>query len=617
MPTEFSPSSSQARVAAGTRLNGIFEIDGLIASGGMGEVYRGHAIHTGDVVAIKLLRPEFGENEAALALFRKEASALHSLHHEAIVRNYVCSVDPDLRRPYLAMEFVDGQSLSQLLRHGPLTFEAVRNLGRRIAAGLDAAHECGIVHRDVAPDNVIIPGGDVGRAKIIDFGIARFMQTNDGTIIGGGFAGKYKYVSPEQLGLFGGEVTGKSDIYSLALLLVEALTGQPVDMGGSQVQVVEKRRKVPDLGGIDMRIRPLLEKMLQPDPADRPESMKNVVAMMTEQPSMGQRSDPPRTSPADQQAKRKRWFVAALACIAVLASTGGALLYLQPEFLTQVLPPAGQADKENSAAKEPGPALQSPPLQAPQSASAPTPATQPVPSLEPSKSAAIAPPATIRPPRPASDGTLPSARLSRIDTIARYVNDYDGGDCFFATATSVGETAARIEGFGASTAPFQTLDDSFKKTNGFEANIGVRQVTPSQCPAITFLSQVRGQRRAAPQLDIGQTNLKSGQSLTGTIDGYGDRDVELLLVSDDGSVSNVTRLVKTTHDGKTFNLRMSLSGTTAAQPQILMVVASARPLATLQLPQPADAAKVFSAALDEAARTSQAVAATARYFKLE
>ena len=611
MPTEFSPSSSQARVAAGTRLNGIFEIDGLIASGGMGEVYRGHTIHTGDVVAIKLLRPEFGENEAALALFRKEASALHSLHHEAIVRNYVCSVDPDLRRPYLAMEFVEGQSLSQLLRQGPLTFDAVRNLGRRIAAGLDAAHECGIVHRDVAPDNVIIPGGDVGRAKIIDFGIARFMQTNDGTIIGGGFAGKYKYVSPEQLGLFGGEVTAKSDIYSLALLLVEALTGQAIDMGGSQVQVVEKRRKVPDLGGIDMRIRPLLEKMLQPDPADRPESMKNVVAMMTEQPvSMGQRSDPPRTSPADQQAKRKRWLVAALACIAVLASTGGALLYLQPELLTQVLPPAGQADKENSAAKEPGPALQSPPLQAPQSASAPTPATPPVPSLEPSKGAGMGPPA-------ASEGTLPSVRLSRIDTITRYVNDYDGGDCFFATAISVGETAARIEGFGASMAPFQTLDDNFKKTNGFEANIGVRQVTPSQCPAITFLNRVRAQHRAAPQLDIGQTNLKSGQSLTGTIDGYGDRDVELLLVSDDGSVSNVTRLLKTTHDGKTFNLRMSLSDTTAAQPQILMVVASAHPLATLQLPQPADAAKVFSAALDEAERTRQAVAATARYFKLE
>ena len=229
----------------------------------------------------------------------------------------------------------------------------------------------------------------------------------------------------------------------------------------------------------------------------------------------------------------------------------------------------------------------------------------------------MTPPAAIRPAPPAKGGTLPSARVSRIDTITRYVNNYDGGDCFFAIAISIGETAAQIEGYGASTAPFQTLDDNFKRSNGFEADIGVRQVTPLQCPAITFLSRVRAQRQAAPQLDIGQANLKSGQSLTGTIDGYGDRVLELLLVSDDGSVNNVTQLVKTTRDGKTFNLRISLSGTSAAQPQILMVVASAHPLATLQLPQPADAAKVFPAALDEAARTGQAVAATARYFKLE
>jgi eukaryotic-like serine/threonine-protein kinase len=354
---------------------------------------------------------------------------------------------------------------------------------------------------------------------------------------------------------------------------------------------------------------------LQPNPADRPDSMKSVVAMLTDQSAPPGRRD--AQAPAKRPAKRKRWLVAALACIALLAGAGGSLFYFQPELLTQVLPSAGQPAKDQSTAKGPGPTLQPPALQGPQSPSSPALAPPPSPPLEPNKDVAMTPPAAIRPPAPASAATLPSARLSRIDTITRYVNDYDGGDCFFATAISVGETAARIEGFGASTAPFQTLDDNFKKTNGFEADIGVRQVTPSQCPAITFLSRVRSQRQAAPQLDIGQTSLKSGQSLTGTIDGYGDRNVELLLVSDDGSVNNITRLVKTTRDSKTFNLRMSLSGTTAAQPQILLVVASGSPLATLQLPQPADAAKAFPAALDEAARTKQAVAATARYFKLE
>src|SRR4051812_47343443 len=160
-------------LAPGTRLNGIYEIEQQIAAGGMGEIYKGHSIQTGDPVAIKVMLPDLTENDAALALFRKEASALHNLHHEAIVRYFVFTVEPVLQRPYLAMEFVDGRSLSDLLQDGPLTFQAAASLMRRVASGLQAAHERGIIHRDVSPDNVLIPGGDVARAKIIDFGIAR------------------------------------------------------------------------------------------------------------------------------------------------------------------------------------------------------------------------------------------------------------------------------------------------------------------------------------------------------------------------------------------------------------------------------------------------------------
>ena len=135
-----------------------------------------------------------------------------------------------------------------------------------------------VVHRDISPDNIILPGGDVERAKIIDFGIARSTEIGGGTIIGGGFAGKYNYVSPEQLGLYGGDVTARSDIYSLGLVLAEALTGHPIDMGGSQAQIVEKRRSVPDLSRVDQRMRPLLEKMLQPEPNARPSTMAAVAA---------------------------------------------------------------------------------------------------------------------------------------------------------------------------------------------------------------------------------------------------------------------------------------------------------------------------------------------------
>src|SRR5215467_6995514 len=271
-------SAERSRLAPGTRLNGIFEIDQRIASGGMGEIYRGHAIETGDAVAIKVMRTDLADNAMALALFRKEASALHYIHHEAIVRYYVFSNDPGTGRHYLAMEFVDGQPLSELLRRGPLGFDAVRLIQERLAAGLSAAHQHGIIHRDLSPDNVLIPGGDLAQAKIIDFGIARSTRVGDGTIIGSGFAGKNNYVSPEQLGLFGGDVTAKSDIYSLGLVMVQALTGHALNMGGTQVEIIEKRRRVPDLSGIDQRFRPLLEKMLQPHPADRPDSMAAVAA---------------------------------------------------------------------------------------------------------------------------------------------------------------------------------------------------------------------------------------------------------------------------------------------------------------------------------------------------
>ena len=126
--------TSRSRLSSGTRLNGIYEVDHLIAAGGMGEVYKGHTVQTGDPVAIKVLLPDLAENDAALGLFRREASALHNLQHEAIVRYYVFTIEPGLRRPYLAMEFVEGQSLSELVRREPLTYEAVCALAKRVAA---------------------------------------------------------------------------------------------------------------------------------------------------------------------------------------------------------------------------------------------------------------------------------------------------------------------------------------------------------------------------------------------------------------------------------------------------------------------------------------------------
>ena len=270
---------NMADTSVGTQLSGIYELDERIASGGMGEVYRGHNIQTGDHVASKIVLPEFARDQTILSLFRKEASILNHLSHDAVVRYHVFTIDPGIGRPYLAMEFVDGQSLYDVMRGGAMATADVRKLCHRLASGLSAVHQAGAIHRDLSPDNIILPGGRVERAKIIDFGIARSAAVGGETLIGGKFAGKYNYVSPEQLGLYGGEVSEQSDIYSLGLVLAAALRGKPIDMGGSQFEIVEKRRTVPDLSGIDADFRDIVEAMLQPDPQDRPLSMAEIARM--------------------------------------------------------------------------------------------------------------------------------------------------------------------------------------------------------------------------------------------------------------------------------------------------------------------------------------------------
>jgi serine/threonine-protein kinase len=318
--TVFAPRVN-ARI--GTKLNGIYEIESLIAVGGMGEVYKGRAIQTGDAVAIKMIRPDMARDEAVLALFRREAAALHNLYNEAIVRYYVFAIDPVTEWPYLAMEFVDGQPLSDRIQQGPLSVEEADILRQRVGPGLHAAHRLGIIHRDISPDNIILPGGDPSRAKIIDFGIARSSILGEGTVIGSGFAGKYNYVSPEQLGLYGGEVSGRSDMYSFALVLAQALTGRAIDMGGSQVDIIDKRRRLPDLSGVDARVRPLLVRMLAPDPKDRPADMAEIALWQT--PAAGRKAAakaPPSKTKSDKPGRSPLPLVAGIAALALLAGGG-------------------------------------------------------------------------------------------------------------------------------------------------------------------------------------------------------------------------------------------------------------------------------------------------------
>ncbi|MEO5757930.1 MAG: protein kinase [Mesorhizobium sp.] len=296
--TRISPNMPST--AVGTQLSGIYELDERIAFGGMGEVYRGHNIQTGDHVAIKIVLPEFARDQTILSLFRKEASILNHLSHDAVVRYHVFTIDPGIGRPYLAMEFVDGESLFDVMRRGAMSVEDVRKLCHRLTSGLSAVHQAGAIHRDLSPDNIILPGGRVDRAKIIDFGIARSATVGGETLIGGKFAGKYNYVSPEQLGLYSGDVSEQSDMYSLGLVLAAVLRGKPIDMSGSQFEIIEKRRIVPDLSDIDAGFRDIVEAMLQPDPKDRPASMAEIARLTRDDSDIEGTTPPGSLTPRDR-----------------------------------------------------------------------------------------------------------------------------------------------------------------------------------------------------------------------------------------------------------------------------------------------------------------------------
>jgi len=266
----------------GKVLNNNYRIDRLIGAGGMGEVYEGEHLFTGNRVAIKAVLQSLSHDEKVLGLFKREARILFKLTDEAIARYLDSFHEPVVDRYCLVMDFIDGVPLSELMVRGrQLTEPEARRLMRRIAVALERAHRLEIVHRDLSPDNIMLRGGDVDQAVLIDFGIARSATMTEGTLHGQ-FAGKFKYVSPEQLGHFGGEVGPRTDIYGLGLLIAAGLRGKALDMGASIVEAVNARRAIPLLDGVPPGLAPLLAHMLEPDPVNRPLDMGAVVRMLDE-----------------------------------------------------------------------------------------------------------------------------------------------------------------------------------------------------------------------------------------------------------------------------------------------------------------------------------------------
>lgn len=270
------PSEDGPSLAPGTVVLHTYRITRLIGRGGMGEIYQAEHCDQRTLHAIKIIRPDLVGDESIVNLFLREAEALRKIRHAAIV-SYDGLFRDATGRLHLVMEYVDGPSLRDRLRQGPLAPHEIAQLRDRLAAGLAEAHDKGIYHRDLSPDNVILEHGRLEQAKLIDFGIARFADPSMRTLVGSRFAGKLSWASPEQIGLFGAQVDGRSDIYSLGLVLAAAARGRPLEMGKTMMATVEARKTTPDLDGVPPGLATLITRMLAPDPRDRPQSMRSLV----------------------------------------------------------------------------------------------------------------------------------------------------------------------------------------------------------------------------------------------------------------------------------------------------------------------------------------------------
>ena len=220
----------------GRVLSGKYRIIEKIGTGGMADVYK--AVQAGTLhrtVAIKVLKAEFQTDAAFLRRFEQEAQAVLNLSHEHIVRSYDVGTEGDLH--YIVLEYVDGSTLKDCIRaQGRFLPRSAINIAAQVLDALSHAHEQGIIHRDVKPQNVIV--NSRGHAKLADFGIARNAESSTITYAGASVMGSVHYISPEQAK--GRQVTEESDIYSMGVMLYEMVTGRLPFEGESSVAIALK-----------------------------------------------------------------------------------------------------------------------------------------------------------------------------------------------------------------------------------------------------------------------------------------------------------------------------------------------------------------------------------------
>ncbi len=257
----------------GRRLDGRYLIESLVGVGGMANVYKGKDIRTGNIIAVKVLKEEFLDNEELVRRFKNESKAISILDHPNIVKVYDVSVTDKLQ--YIVMEYIDGITLKEYLkqRGGALTWKEVVHFATQVLSALEHAHSKGIVHRDVKPQNIMLLAD--GSIKMMDFGIARFSRAQSQTVSDKAI-GSVHYISPEQAK--GDHTDARTDIYSVGVMLYEMLSGHlPFDGDGAVtiaiMQISDKPKPLAQVApNVPEGLRQITEKAMEKDPAARYQS---------------------------------------------------------------------------------------------------------------------------------------------------------------------------------------------------------------------------------------------------------------------------------------------------------------------------------------------------------
>ena len=261
-----------------TILGNRYEIIRKIGDGGMAFVYEAKDRLLNRIVAVKVLRPEFVDDEEFLAKFKREAEAVANISHPNIVNVYDVGCDGKVN--YIVMEYVDGQNLKEIIKNeGTLDEYTALDITKQIAKALSAAHKKGVIHRDIKPHNILI-SSEGRNVKVADFGIAKAATNSTMTNIGS-IIGSVHYFSPEQAK--GKPVKNNADLYSLGIVLYEMLLGKVPFKGDSPISIAlqhinediefssEEKTQIPQ------SIRTLIKKLTEKSPEDRYQSSEEVI----------------------------------------------------------------------------------------------------------------------------------------------------------------------------------------------------------------------------------------------------------------------------------------------------------------------------------------------------